>query len=144
MGSGTQAIKEVYSRVSPTDLVAVLYKLALDLDDSGRSDFLESDSILQVARIALQEGSLVRAHKHLPVERRTRGTQEVWIVIKGNLVIELFDLDNSSLGTFGLEAGDVAITLIGGHAIVKATSNTILYEVKNGPYLGGELDRVSI
>ena len=55
--------------------------------------------------------------------------------------VTYFDLDDSILESVFLEAGDVSVTLAGGHGYEIVEDSSIL-EFKTGPYLGQELDKV--
>jgi hypothetical protein len=52
-----------------------------------------------------------------------------------------YDLNNSILDVAILERGDGTITYQGGHKYIMLDSNTIVYEIKNGPYNGREKDK---
>ena len=43
-----------------------------------------------------------------------------------------------------LYPGDCSITYAGGHGYIVKNSNTILYEIKTGPYFGTNFDKVLI
>ena len=133
--------RHLYSRISPGKLLAVISYFD---NVVVRQNLVDPDSLLQVAIIPIESGSSVASHRHLSIERNTVGTQEVWVIIRGGITVRVFDLDDLPIDDFKLSEKDILVTLDGGHAILSSDSNTILYEIKNGPYLGEALDRVRI
>lgn len=109
-----------------------------------RLDLTPNSTNLQVSYINNVKNKKCRPHKHLEVERNTNSTSECWIVIRGKINIELYDIDDSMLINEILEQGDCLITFQGGHSYISLEDNTVICEVKNGPYFGAEKDRVYI
>jgi cupin fold WbuC family metalloprotein len=133
--------RRLYSRVTPGRLLAIISYFD---NVVIRHDLVHPDSLLQVAIIPMDKGSSVAPHRHLDVERNTVGTQEVWVVVRGGINVRVYDLDDSPIEVFKLSEKDIFVALAGGHEILSSDSNTILYEIKNGPYLGEALDRIRI
>jgi hypothetical protein len=98
---------------------------------------------LQVAGLRLTTGDTFRPHKHIPIEKTTNITQESWVVIKGTVAALLYDIDDTLLAEVALNAGDLSITLYGGHTY-RCDDDALVYEFKTGPYLGVEQDKVFI
>jgi hypothetical protein len=61
--------------------------------------------------------------------------------MKGKLKVQVFDVDGECLYSANMRRGDVVQYISGGHSISSETRNSIIYEVKNGPYFGPESDR---
>jgi len=90
-----------------------------------------SDSINRLIN-AIEPGSYVQPHKHENPDKR-----EVFLLLKGKLAVVFFDdvgnitdhvvLDN--VGNFGVEIPPAVW-----HTIISLESETIAYEVKDGPY----------
>jgi hypothetical protein len=109
---------------------------------NGRININEDNQFLQLAAIgSIDAGKEFDAHYHKKQKRITNLTQEIWIVMQGKVKAIYYDLDNSILDIAILERGDVTITYRGGHEYVMLDSNTIVYEIKNGPYNGREKDK---
>jgi hypothetical protein len=89
------------------------------------------------------EGKTFQAHKHLMTHRQIKGTAESWVVIKGNIEVYYYDLDDTLICTKLLGPGGCTITLFGGHNY-KAITKASVYEFKNGPYMGVVADKVFI
>ena len=78
----------------------------------------------------------------MPIERKSiQVTQELWILIKGTMTVEIYDLDNSLVKILQINAGDMVLYKNGGHSLVTKNKDCILYEIKNGPYFGPNKDK---
>jgi hypothetical protein len=135
-------MRKIYSQVSPEVLLHIIGKLQ-DIR-IGRSNISPEAELLQLAHYKLAKGKKVEAHRHLQQERTTIGTQESWIVFRGAIEAEYYDLDGSSISKEVLYAGDYSITFRGGHSLKSIEDNTIVFEHKNGPYLGLAADKEAI
>jgi hypothetical protein len=96
-----------------------------------------SDFEQQVGFIVYPAGGEVRRHFHRPVERHISRTSEVVLVRKGRCVIDIYDNDQNLVASRDLKAGDIAIMVAGGHGY-RMLEDTVLLEVKQGPYSGVE------
>jgi quercetin dioxygenase-like cupin family protein len=92
---------------------------------------------LQVGLIVYPAGGEVPRHTHFPIERRHLGTPEVLLVRKGRCVADLYDDDRTPIASLELAEGDVIVLLSGGHGF-RMLEDTVLLEVKQGPYPGKE------
>lgn len=90
---------------------------------------------LQLGFIAYPRDGQVPRHFHTPVPRQLSGTPEVLIVQAGRCEIDIYDDRRELVATRGLEVGDVAVLLGGGHGI-RMLDDCVLMEVKQGPYGG--------
>jgi len=93
----------------------------------------DPSSLLQVGQIAINPGRPVRRHRHNPVERDTRGTNEVLVVLDGKLTMELFGDRDEVQVTQEVSKGEVILLISGGHAFNSGEGCSVL-EIKNGPY----------
>jgi hypothetical protein len=132
---------EVFSKISTDTLLALVFK---PTGISSRMDLTTSKSILQVAAIPLPRDIRVFPHKHNPIVRETVGTAEAWVVISGKIMIEIYDLDETLVGSWTLDPGSLVATFMGGHGLTSLQSDTLVYEFKNGPYWGSDVDKVQI
>ena len=113
-------------------------------DPKNRLDATPEGEFLQVSCFELAVGKTFRPHKHIPLERHSDITQEAWIVIQGSVKAVYYDVDDTVIDEQILKAGDCTITFRGGHNCQSLDEGTLIYEVKLGPYLGQEKDRVYI
>jgi len=119
----------------------------------GAKFFTRPSDPLQVGRIEYPEGHEIPAHAHRPVERTLVGTPEVLLVRKGEVRAKFYDHTPvtdpeaprqwQQVDEVKLSAGDVAILLSGGHGFLME-QDTVLWEVKQGPYLDKAADKVTI
>jgi hypothetical protein len=64
--------------------------------------------------------------------------------MSGSVEALLFDVDDAPLGTVLLQEGDCMVFLSGGHGLHAGSEGAVVYEFKNGPYFGVELDKREI
>lgn len=109
-----------------------------------RKDLSEESEIIQGSARILSQNIHVPAHKHLPIKRETVGTQEVWVIILGKILAEIYDIDDKKLTDIEISSGGAILFYRGGHSLTSLENNTIFYEFKNGPYNGKENDKQHI
>ena len=111
----------------------------------GRRDLSHDKEFLQMSTLNLEKGKTFFPHKHIWKDVDSKAiAQESWIVIKGKVKCILYDLNNNIVAEEILNPGDCSITYFGGHNYVILEENSIIYEVKTGPYFGQELDKIKI
>lgn len=110
----------------------------------GRLELTAPSELLQVAAITAEPNREYPAHKHLPVERQTVGTQEAWVVVSGCVRVNLYDIDDTHLRKTLLWQGDCLLTLRGGHDYTIGSDGAQVLEFKTGPYFGVEADKEPI
>jgi quercetin dioxygenase-like cupin family protein len=96
-----------------------------------------SEFNLQVGYIVYPEGAEIPRHLHAHVERQLETTAEVLVVRKGVCEIDIYDDQQELVATRELHVGDVMIMVAGGHGF-RMTEDTVLLEVKQGPYVGAD------
>ncbi len=83
---------------------------------------------------AFEPGTYIQPHKHENPDKR-----EVFIVIRGSLVVVFFDNSGNPEEFILLDRrkGDFAVEIPPGiwHTIIALESGSVVYEVKDGPYL---------
>jgi len=125
---------------------SVVYAFVLSATDfqSGAKFFSEPDWPLQVGLMALPSGHKIAAHAHLVQNSlRVQPTQEFLFVFSGNMEVDFFDESGQYLQTESVSKGEALFHIRGGHAF-RFLEPTQLIEVKSGPYLGREKDKVVI
>ncbi len=90
---------------------------------------------LQVGFVVYPAGGEIPRHDHKLLERQIVGTAEVLVVRSGRCEIDLYDHDRQHVATRELRAGDVIFIVGGGHGF-RMLEDTVLLEVKQGPYTG--------
>ena len=82
------------------------------------------------------QGEIVR-HIHKPLERHITGTSEVLVIKKGRCEIDIYNDNRELVATRELRTGDILLMVGGGHGF-RMLEDTILLEIKQGPYTGLE------
>lgn len=125
-----------YSKIRPGHLLALVSN-PLDCED-GRVDLTPPEQFIQACVLRMKQGQLIKAHAHGPREPAEGAaiTQEGWLVMRGRVRIKLFDLDRTILRELELASGELMINFHGGHSMESLEERTLVFEFKNGPYLG--------
>lgn len=89
----------------------------------------------QVGYIVYPAGGEIKRHVHRPLERHLVGTSEVLVVKKGRCEIDIYNNDRELVATRELHEGDVMLMVGGGHGF-RMLEETVLMEIKQGPYTG--------
>jgi hypothetical protein len=101
-----------------------------------RTTFVTPDNYYQQAgMVVYPKGGVIKRHLHLPIQRHLVGTSEALLVKKGRVEADLHAIDKSLLGTWTLEEGDLILLAGGGHGF-RCLEDTVLMEIKQGPYTG--------
>jgi hypothetical protein len=80
-------------------------------------------------------------HIHNEVERKIIRTQEVLYIKKGSIKAQIYTLDEVFVKEIIVKEGDILVLLNSGHGYQILEDKTQVLEIKNGPYLGAEVDR---
>ena len=89
----------------------------------------------QVGYVVYPAGSEIKRHVHRSIERHILGTSEVLVVKKGHCLIDIYNDDRELVTTRDLYEGDIMLMVGGGHGF-RMVEDTVLLEIKQGPYLG--------
>ena len=115
----------------------------LDTDIKGEISWIGEDSeYLQLGIWKYKADKYLQKHVHIRNERTITRTQEIVIVLKGIVVADLYDLDKNLLDTVNLYKNDVLISILGGHGFTILSDDTLALEVKNGPFVSVEADKI--
>jgi len=95
------------------------------------------EAVLQVGHIVYPRGHEIPRHEHRPVERQITGTGEVLLVRSGRCELDVYDGQRRLVTTRELLVGDIVIMAGGGHGL-RMVEDTVLLEVKQGPYAGAD------
>jgi uncharacterized protein with PhoU and TrkA domain len=91
----------------------------------------------QVGFVVYPKGGEIVRHTHVSLQRHLVGTSEVLIIKKGRCQIDIYNDERELVATRELAEGDVMLMVGGGHGF-RMLEDTILLEVKQGPYTGLE------
>lgn len=122
-------------------LLHMVYKIS-DLEAAERDEIIEPNNFLQLAALNMPKGKTFEPHKHIWKDGEKKViAQESWVVIKGKVEVSYFNELGYPIQKEVLEAGDVSITLHGGHTYT-ILEDALVYEYKTGPYTGQKNDKV--
>lgn len=111
------------------------YVIRAELSPAATTFLTPDDFKQQVGFVVYPKGGEIAKHVHVPLERHLVGTSEVIVVRKGSCDIDIYDDERALVATRTLRPGDVMIMVGGGHGF-RMLEDTVLLEVKQGPYTG--------
>ncbi|WP_270505024.1 hypothetical protein [Eubacterium limosum] len=107
----------------------------------GLNFYSKDEEFIQVGAWSYPKDKELLAHVHNEVERKINRTYEALYIIQGSLEAEIYDLEEKPVEKLLIQKGDILILLESGHGYHILEDNTKVLEIKNGPYLGAEIDR---
>ena len=111
------------------------YLIRAEIDPRETTFVTPGDFNQQVGFIVYPAGAEIPRHLHRPVERRLNETSEVLIVRRGHCEVDIYNNARDLVAVRKLSAGDILILVAGGHGF-RMLEDTVLLEVKQGPYTG--------
>ena len=103
-----------------------------------KTTFVTPDDIgQQMGMIVYGAGKSIVPHVHLPIMRQVSGTTECIVVRKGSCIIDFYDKEKNYVTSRNLNLGDILLLTDGGHGF-RMLEDTVLFEVKQGPYAGDQ------
>ena len=106
-----------------------------DLEAHGTKFITPQDFPLQVGLHEHPAKTEIKAHSNNKFKIETAVFQEILIIQKGSVKVDLYGIDNNPLTSLVLNAGDSIFFVDGGHGLLMLDDARIL-EVKQGPYPG--------
>jgi hypothetical protein len=111
------------------------YIIRAELSPAATTFLTPNDFKQQVGFVVYPKGGEIARHVHAPLERHLVGTSEVIVVRSGRCELDIYDDGRNLVATRTLNAGDVMLMVGGGHGF-RMLEDTVLLEVKQGPYTG--------
>jgi hypothetical protein len=105
--------------------------------------FSKASSSFQFGLLAHAAGFVEPAHIHHPVERRVGDLQQMFVVQRGIVAVDFFAPDGKKFREVVLHSGD-AVNLVSGAHAVRVLEAMQCISVKQGPFLGDELDKINV
>ncbi len=102
-----------------------------------------AESSFQFGLLAHAAGFTEPPHYHKPVPRTIHDLQQMFVVQRGVVVVELYSDEGKLLREIEMKAGDAIVLIHGVHAI-RVIEDMQCISVKQGPYLGEEQDKVFV
>ena len=97
----------------------------------------DGKQILQTGYIVYPAGYKIDPHIHKPFLRKTSGTQEFLYIKKGQVRVNFYSETKEYIESYNLEEEDSILLLSGGHGF-DMIKDSIMIEVKNGPFAGDQ------
>jgi len=105
--------------------------------------FSPAESSFQFGLLAHDAGFEEPPHYHREFERPIRDLQQMFVVQRGVVAVQLFSDDGKLLREVELRAGDAIVLIQGVHAI-RVIEDMQCISVKQGPFLGADYDKVFV
>jgi len=122
------------------ETVAIIHKIG---EWKEGLDFLTpNETFIQAGTWWYHRAKDLRCHEHITNERIAPRTQETIVIVSGKLRVDLYDKNKKIFHQEELVTGDMAVILNGGHGYHILQDNTRVVEVKNGPFISVEKDKV--
>ena len=110
-----------------------LVAVRIDSLSPGSTPVIPPEEALQVLTLKHKKGRVVDPHVHIPHRRVTDVLQECLVVIRGRIVVSLFEEDGSLFRQFQVGQGETCIILAMPHRVEFLEDSEII-EIKNGPF----------
>lgn len=107
----------------------------------GLNFFSQDSEFIQVGAWQYEKGKDLLEHIHNQAERTVQRTCETLYVVKGSLEARIYTEEEELIETLYVKTGEILILLAGGHGYTILDDGTRVIEIKNGPYLGADIDR---
>ena len=105
--------------------------------------FSPPESSFQFGLLAHEAGFVEPPHYHKPITRTINDLQQMFVVQRGIVAVELYSDHGELLREIILNPGDAIVLIRGIHAI-RYLEDTQCISVKQGPFLGTEHDKVFV
>ena len=105
--------------------------------------FSPPESSFQFGLLAHEAGYQEPPHYHQEFERTISDLQQMFVVQRGVVGVQLFDDDGRLLREVILNPGDAIVLIHGAHAI-RVIEDMQCISVKQGPFMGDSFDKVLI
>jgi len=105
--------------------------------------FSPEKSSFQFGLLAHKKGYEEKPHYHRPFKRVIKDVQQMFVVQKGKVRVDLYSDDKKLIKKINLKKGDAIVLIHGTHAI-NVIEDMQCISVKQGPFLGTEFDQVNV
>lgn len=99
----------------------------------GSVPITSPEESLQLVTLNHPKGKVIAPHMHIPLHRETEHLQECLVVVRGKILISLFDEEGIPFKHLEVMQGETCITL-GGYHGVEFLEDSEIIEIKNGPF----------
>ena len=107
----------------------------------GLGFFSNDSEFIQVGTWFYDKGKQLQNHVHKEFTRTAYRTCEAVYMVAGRMKVNLFTLDKQFVESFEVKQGDTLILLESGHGYEILEDGTKVLEIKNGPFMGVDVDK---
>lgn len=119
-------------------LIAIVIRKELSLE---KTTFFSADNYSQqIGIIKYPKEGRIKPHYHNKISREVFFTQEVLVIRKGKVKVDLYDSELNFIESVILNDRDVIFLISGGHGF-EMLEDTEMLEIKQGPYSGVSNDK---
>jgi hypothetical protein len=105
--------------------------------------FSPPNSSFQFGLLAHDAGFFEPPHYHKPFSREISDLQQMFVMQRGEVVVELYSDEGELLREINLRTGDAIVLIHGVHAL-RVIEDFQAISVKQGPFLGAENDKINV
>lgn len=105
--------------------------------------FSPPESSFQFGLLAHKAGFVEPPHYHKPVIRTIKDLQQMFVVQRGIVAVQLYSDDGHFLQEIIMHPGDAIVLIHGVHAI-RVVEDMQCISVKQGPFFGTEKDKIFV
>jgi hypothetical protein len=105
--------------------------------------FSPPESSFQFGLLAHKAGYEEAPHLHKAVPRVIHDLQQMFVVQRGRVAVQLYTDDGDLLRVLELGPGDAIVLIHGVHAI-RVLEDMQCISVKQGPFFGDEMDKINV
>jgi mannose-6-phosphate isomerase-like protein (cupin superfamily) len=111
------------------------YIVRADATRDSTAFFTGDDASFQAGFVVYPAGGSIVPHVHLPIVRTVVGTSELLLVRRGRCIVDFYGEGRLLVTSRELGTGDLVVAMGGGHGL-RMLEDTVLFELKQGPYSG--------
>ena len=105
--------------------------------------FSPARSSFQFGLLAHEAGFFEPPHYHRPFKREISDLQQMFVVQRGLVAVQLYDESGRMFREAILKAGDAIVLIHGVHSL-RVIEDMQCISVKQGPFMGTEYDKVNV
>lgn len=102
-----------------------------------------ADSSFQFGLLAHEEGFFEPPHYHRPFTREINDLQQMFVVQRGVVAVQLYTDEGEMFSEVVLTSGDAIVLIHGVHSL-RVIEDMQCISVKQGPFLGTDYDKVNV
>ena len=133
-------MEDIIFKINDRDNACIAIVIRHDYSPEKTSFFSDAEYSQQLGIIKYPKGGKIKAHYHNELSREVTYTQEVLVVRKGILRVDLYDKSLLFLKSVTLFQHDAIFLVSGGHGF-EMLEDCEMLEVKQGPYNGVANDK---